>query len=87
MDFISKVTLSDIILSTTLIAIIFYTIATYKLASDTKRLADITTQQFRAYWISNMFVSFSLRIDAFNHDLIDRHNVLLTDHQVHIDDM
>jgi hypothetical protein len=80
-------TISDIILSGTLFVIIFYTIATFKLASDTKRLADITTQQFRLYWISNMFISFSIRIDAFNEGLKNRGPLLVSHYQEHIDDM
>lgn len=80
-------TITYIILSITLIVLIFCTIATYKLASDTKRLTYITSQQIRLHWIANMFVSFSLRIDAFNHDLGNTMLIYARDYQVHIDDM
>lgn len=51
-----------IILFLTLIAVLFY-------VKDTHRLADVTGSQFRAYWISNLFVSLSVRLDGIMYDI------------------
>jgi hypothetical protein len=51
-----------IILFVTLVAILFY-------VKDTRRLADISANQFQKYWIANLFVSLSVRLDGISKDV------------------
>lgn len=51
-----------IILFVTFISIILY-------VRDTHRIANSTMMQSRIYWISNLFVSLSVRIDGFIKDI------------------
>lgn len=46
-----------LIVALTLLVLLFYAI-------DTNRIADSTSKQYRAFWISQYFNNFSLRVDS-----------------------
>jgi hypothetical protein len=53
------------ILFFTLIAVLVYVADTNRLATDTNRLANYQSMQFRGMWIAGLFKDFSTEIDAF----------------------